>query len=122
MSYEIFKRGGRQQFPTTDTKLIRVSRTGCFLLNKAAYLWLKSESALLLFDKDTKSVAIRACSPDTEHAVTIQRRKSASRIATYAFYKWIEEPICKVYTAHANEEIPQLEFIVAYASEEPSHD
>lgn len=114
MSYEVFTRGGRQQFPTTETKLIRVSRTGCFLLNKASTSWLKSESVLLLFDRDTKSVAIRPCSPDTEYAVTVQRRKSASRISTYAFTKWIGNPIPKVYAAQVNDDIPQLEFTVEY--------
>lgn len=116
MTFEIFQRGGSTQFPRSTEKLVRVSKTGILLLNKAAFMWLGSESALLLFDRETHSVAIRSCSPETEHAVTVQLRKAANRISVYAFLKWIGCPIPKVYKATANEESRQLEFTVEYAS------
>lgn len=114
MSYEVFQRGGRQQFPTTEVKLVRVSKTGIFILNKAASSFLNSESVLLLFDREKSRVAIRPCDPETSYAVTVQQKRSATRISTHAFVKWIGNPICKVYRAEANKETAQLEFTVEY--------
>ena len=98
---------GRSTPASSKTMRIAIQRRGTMSFNKATFEALgKPDAIILLFDKETRAVGIKATSQDTKHAYPVRKQPNSNSflVAAQAFCKYYD-----IDTEATRAYYPQLE-------------